>query len=1203
MSDSTQNKLIRLTSSGIFEKIVNATIRIDVLKSSVLVELGVNADGKTQRGPVDAIAFLIEECPPRIVIVQHTVTEMRYLRQKWMQDPEAENSGKKRSDETNGDILKAAATLAELRKDMPCAHGHLILATNREPDEALQGEASVFAARNGFGTITILSGSSIAHVLDHTPAGQSVRRQWFGQPEDQLSWELLRELGKTTMETGRPGDDPSLRVETETTRMIASVERPITFLTGRSGSGKSVAAHEWLTSALNNQDVACLILRVSTVERALTLDAAIDFELRELHPTLHLRTSALDLCTGGRRLNIVVEDIAESAKPHLIVEKLLRWTAASAGDSLEIEGDSERWRLVCPAQLGHFDALSYERKKRVQQYCLDIVPLSEDEAVQLVLNQAKARGLLLNHLEAGAIAKALGCDPLLIGIHDPRTNPDPSTVIGTYMAGRLENYAPLNPAEQARGEEVIFDLGNKMLARRSFAPLYREIVEWFANDRNFDVIQKLLNYGVLASIDRGSAGNRLRFRHDRVRDWLLSECLRRQFNEAEVDSTTLGEPYYAEVLGAAAARGRNPAGISARLLALNPLAVFCAYSEAQTQRDRSSIAMQLAAWLKTGTNRGHDKLGLRLAAQEILSDVDGEEVPELIKLFPEHVPSSDLALFRNGDIGAGVTLAVDGIGTRYPHRDRLIAHFIDKWPSVLDEQLLAQFRRLDLTDMDKGLILDFAGLIGRPELAPGIGHLWEADPDRRDRLAHYIWAAARCYEGNRSAAVLDAALNPLANPGNFECIEIDELRSGFGLHPPTSAIGHLLRRAQDEKLRQCLADILGDVDDPVAIRFCVAVEAKRMEISGDFAFGIRKRWKQRLNNGSRMSATSRSALHTQWLDATVPRRERFLAFDLWVLSSAPDDWSVLAALGSEPDLADAALRARIGLGDKLALPALIDKLRRDKEIRKWWDTSYHLVGPDVLNEIPAMIELQVAVGGSSPEARDWVNLAADLLTRHPSTLAEEIMVKTWSRAGHFDAYIQAALFIGGTRLCKLVDKELRSSADPTAQFRFVGRYFWGGINSHPGATREEQIRNLLHYRHYIDEEDLRGLRNFCERKGWMTIARQLPHTRNSRSWAEEYLVERFEELAALDVVSPWYFDDLARALDQGLDGAVIVNRLRDWVDATSTLGALRAATDVLREVGTRNDLSILETSKFAQDLSERDLIADATFALRRRTLQ
>ncbi|MCQ2003130.1 hypothetical protein [Rhizobium sp. NRK18] len=1205
---TTQQALAGLNDAGLFERIASAVIRIKYPECAELIELGTNVDGKTRKAPVDGITLTYASGSLRVVMVQHTIAAAKELRGKWLHDPSKVKARKSdKASQPAGDVLKANEIAGAERSRNPETSVILFLTTNEEPDQELARDVISFGADHRL-DIRILSRSAIAHVLDHTPEGQSVRRRMLGVVQEMLSWDLLRELGARSVDDYPLSDDKSARVSTRTEISLRARKGPLTLLCGPSGSGKSVAAHDWLRSALDDKTIACLVLRERTLEGARGIDEAIIAELRALYPALESYASLSSILTPGRQLRLVVEDLANANDPLRLLERIVGWLSCKSG--AKGEGAARvGWHLVCPVQNRTIGSVAVERVKTLEPYRLEITPLAPHEATEAVLRRSASQERKLTTAEASSIAELLGHDPLLIGLHDPSEVSDPACVIENYIARKLDQFAAGRPTIRNRVERALVTLTEAILQQRIMSPTLNEIIAWSTPAGYDQITCDLLDFGELVSI-APSGNGRLRFRHDRVRDWLLSDCFRRQFDSGSLIKDVLEEPFYAEWIGAGSARSSDPVANGERLIRLNPLAAFSAYARAASREDMAALHPHLVAWLDSNESQGRANETLRWMVQRTLAEVEADGVLELLSRFPKQNHLSDLARLRNGDLRGALRLCSStGIATRYPERDALILHTAAKREQGFVAAMARLIQDPRITGSAKSSVLCVAGISGREDLGDAIANRWnlEKREERDPFLADYIWAAAHCYGRPSVSKVLDAALDrwtELLNKEDGDALErrtfrMDELRLGFAIRPPAAALDHLLRRAKDPALKNALVWTLGEIDHPRTVLFKIVFEAAVNGRGGFVVNSLHESWGRRIRGGATMSDASRQALLNLWRDPTAQLQERRIGLRLWAISASADELSSLATLETDSDLCDTALRARMERGDLSCVPQLTARLRISMQAFHWWLHAYKVVCPAILEELPDMLRSNASVLVDLERGNGWARVAADLLTRDASSLAERILIDTWPLAGQHGSYVQAALFIGGAPLEALAERTVAEAEDPTQLFRFAGMFFAGIMDGHPGATREDQLRRMLPYRNHLDDFGRRELRMVCDKLGFFTLGKEFDDEYDDRTWRTETLNEQFEKVASERPFS-FRIEELERTLGERLDRRVVLDRLRAWLIESRNLAAAEVAADVLRSIGNVEDVQLLASAPFEYEADCQDLIADTLFAINRR---
>lgn len=1206
---TTQQALASLNDAGLFERIASSVIRIKYPEYSELIELGTNVDGKTRKAPVDGITSILSSGSLHVTMVQHTIAAAKDLRGKWLHDPSTVKP-KKRGKPTQpaGDALKAAEIAASERSRNPDTSIVLFLTTNEEPDQELTRDVANFGVDHGF-DVHILSRAAIAHVLDHTSEGQSVRRRMLGVVQEMLSWDLLRELGARTVEDFPLLDDTSVRVSTQTQIDLLTRRGPLTLLSGASGSGKSVAANEWLRSACDDEGVACVVLRERTLEAARGLDAAIIAELRELYPTLDSSASPLSLLGPHQQLRLVVEDLSYADNPPQLLERILGWLV-SAGEGGNKSTSFAGLHLVCPIQSRTIDSVSIERVNSFEPFKVEVAPFSPSEASEVIRLRSASHSRNITLIEAKSIAKQLGHDPLLIGLYDPDGVRDPLRVIETYVVRKLDQFAAGRSAIRFKAEMALFALTEQMLLQRKMEPALAEITEWLVPSGHDQIICGLLDFGELISVDNVG---RLRFRHDRVRIWLLCDCIRKQLDTDTLARDVLAEPFYAEWIGVGSSLSQKPVANCARLVEQNPLAAFRAFAEAAESEDRVVIRNQLIDWLETERAQSRYSESLRWEAQRTLADVEAKGVAEILNKFPDHGHFADVALLRNGYLGGAIRLcAVGGMGMRYTERDELIAHVVAKHKEGFVAAMSKLIRDPNLKGLEKSAALCVAGISGCEELADAIGDRWKSETTRErvPFLADYIWAVSQCYGPLSARTVLNAALDFWAELledkdtrlKESRTFRMDELRLGFAVRPPVAALPHFLRRANEIDLQNQLAWTLCEVDEPSAILFIIALEAEMHERGKMVIKRIVDHWSRRHRDGVGISDVSRQALLVLWQSSNSKPYERRIGLRLWALSASSDELMVLKSLEDDPILSDSALSARMDKGDLTCVPELVKQCNSSEGSHNWWLQAHKVLCPALLKQLPSMLRLKASDLAEFDKGYAIAKAAADLVTRDASFFGERVLIESWPMLCQYGSCVQAALFVGGERLETMAEHVIAESSAPEELFRLAGMFFEGMIDGHQGATSEDQFKRLLKYREHIDDTTCQGLRHACDKLGFFSLGREFDEEDGIWTWTLENLDERFDQFA-LGRASDFRLEELEKAVGKRLDRKSVLDRLRLWLEGSDNPEALETAADILKSIGNVEDVQL-----FMSDFTERKadceaIFSDTIFAIKRKMLR
>ena len=475
MNDSdTRRRLEQIADAGLFEALATAVLREQDARCLRLVHVGVNADGKTVRSPTDAIGYVQEDGLLRMMAVHHTTCRREKLERKWLTDADS-------------DFLKTLIVFKQQRERIPDLRATLILTTNREPPEQLVHR--IYAKGSQVGVeIAIYTGSFIAHFLDVERKGQWLRRKFLGVVQSHLSEELLRELCVKSIATV-PLPDAESWIERDIDRELAThSRRPVRFIVGESGMGKTVACRKRLQHQISEGGFG-LVVTAEALGKSRTLVDAVDTTLRELHPSLAEGEGreAFSLVHENAPLFVVVEGVNRSDHSTHLLEKLASW----ADDRLEANEDCA-WQLLCPVWPRTIATVRESARQLVSESAVGLSCFTELEGIAAV---QRRRTEPLGELDAKSVATALGCDPLLIalqGEHDP--TPDASSTIQSFVDGSLERLAAAEGRYTA-GEyrRTLRTMALELLERRKLEPLFTDVVKWMRDRTNVaEMLRELL---------------------------------------------------------------------------------------------------------------------------------------------------------------------------------------------------------------------------------------------------------------------------------------------------------------------------------------------------------------------------------------------------------------------------------------------------------------------------------------------------------------------------------------------------------------------------------------------------------------------------------------------------------------------------------------------------------------------------------------
>lgn len=1219
LATSTREQLGRIASPDEFERLATAVLRTAAPTYAALLPVGMNPAGRAVRSPVDGIGIHRGRGGRELLLIQHTITARPGLRRKWL-EPET------------GDVAKARRILDAERARRTVRRARLVLASSQDPDERLIRD--VHAAAGADLDVDFWPGSRIADFLDRNPEGQWLRKQLFGVEPERLSRSLLDTIARRGLDDYLPlvpREEVVERLLNDRLLEFARAGRGAGFLIGGSGLGKSTAlralGEQWLTDGGTT-----LLVPHELVEQAAGIEQAIALALRRWAPGLDpaCGSEALALATPDQPLLLIVEDVNRSANPQRLIERLLGWSLPSRPRA-DGNAGGLRWRLLCPVWRSNAGLADTQLRAHVLDNALMVDRFETSEAMSAVERRASAAGVRLTELQCRDLAAALGEDPLLIGLNADWSGQRPGDAIHAYVEAQIADAADASLlASDLR--RALDRLTESLLLCRRLYPDWDEVRGWFDGDGDLLAsLRRLVAQGPVVALD-ATAGDRLSYRHDRVRDRLLTGAMARLIAGGRLPPELWADPFYAELVGGALPQ--LPQAAVAKAMRHNPPAILAALQSPDLGAEHRDALVEAASqWIGSPAFSAASSDYQRHHAMRYLARTDAPFVTALAARFPASFPRLE-ALVRNGDARAGAKLcerSEPGMNDRW--RDRMIAHACAHHPSFVADigRIIADHAVSG--DRLEGA-LNLAGEIGDPALCDALAERWERTDDSALSTG-WLWAGLRCCPpvGHPLADGLCEAWAKLPTRVGKRGDTRDRnprwdiaghsLGSAFRRKPEPSAIAFLLARARDDRrLRHVLSSILREVDRPEAILYMVDLAAhfgRRAEAKGMVNFlsmDLQRSWSPD-QHGRALSRESRAALEPVWRDRRVGPHRRKMAFRVWSRTPERADVAAMASLDRDPVLADAALAARLEAGDRSALPLLRKRIASGSRSNYWW---YQARGVGIAG-LEGEIEHYLVERGLEDQAdgrvTDSDHILAELLMDSRSAFAEELLVRHWDRLKASPDFVQAAFYLATPSTVALARSAVEESSDPAALFEHIDMHWGIKTQGRPGITDLAQLQALEPYYALISEHhygDLRisgffgaanalgalewrkanldplladGRRGYCpaDPKALFASLDEEVETYNRYArrhfgidhWIERREQELWSRRALLDLVAHWAADRASG------DAAVLL-------------------CETLLGFGERSDLALLDRLEPRLQAAANDSIANCTYEVRRRSL-
>jgi len=1064
MTSETRKALASIGSPDLFEALATDVLRAASPLYASLAHVGTNAAGRAVRSPVDGIGVAYAGGSRRLILTHHTITGLKALRAKWL-------------DPIDGDIAKSLRIARAEKGRAAFCQASLVLTTPFEPGEDLIRDAQALAGDAL--QLDIWTGSRLAGFLDHDPEGQWLRSVYFKAEQARLSASKLKAICEESLNSYLPHDDRTLVVSRELDEKLAAFcgnVSGVCFVVGGSGLGKSTAVRRLGDREMERGGYA-LVIRNDTAEVAPSVEQAVAATLRSWSPGLNpsCGRDALALATPEHPILLVIEDINLSANPIQLVERILGW--AVAGDEPGKPTVLRTWRVLAPVWQENV-AVAGKVRDAIAARSFPVDKFERADAMAAIDVRATSAGRTLTRLQLDDLAARLGDDPLLIALNREWREPRAEDAIDSYIEQEVRTAAgaalldlDVRDALEALAEQIVL--------KRRLDPSWAELKDWFGtNPVLLDGLRALLRHGHVIRFNASGAVERLAYRHDRVRDHLLSRAIERLIRRDAFPDDHWSDPYFAGLIGATL--GRLDDAIIAKTGVLNPPALFAALADPRLSDSHLEQILRVAkAWVASDTFKANSTDEQKFHALRYLARTDAPFVRELAQVFPKSFPRLE-AMIRNGDVRAAAAYCItSGPGTQNRWRDQLIDHALKRHPGfVVDLGHLIETVE-GSADLLEGA-LNLAGEIGDPALCESLTQRWNREKaDGSALTGGWLWAAIRC--------CAPAAL-PLADELCRLWAELPDkvrrkdsrdenprwdiagytLPSGFRRKPEPRAIAYLIALTRRERrLQHVLGTILSQVDLPEAVVWSIEQSAKfarrcaRTGMVNLFRIDAERAWDPD-QHGLRLSEASRRAAHRIWRDRRRNAFTRRDAFAIWSQTPTPDEIASLGILEKDPVLADAALRVRLRAGDRTAIPLLKGRIASGKHRLYWWQHARRVGLSDLHDDVERFMEERRADPPKSLHA-DGDYLMSELLMDSRDEFSILTLKTNWEHLKTSPRYVQAALYTADPELVTLARAEIDSSENPEELLKHISMTWGFKTLGRPGVIELEQLKVLEPY--------------------------------------------------------------------------------------------------------------------------------------------
>ena len=1216
----TRKRLSDITDEGLFEHLAAGVLRIAEPVFHGIVETGTNVRGQTIADPADGILYTTAHNDEKLAIIaHHTITRKAALRSKWL-------------DPTDGDVAKAIRLFESASARIGERKRILILTCSIEPDSTLVTDIEAVATDQGL-TIELWPGSRLAHVLDVDPDGQWLRYQSLGMPQQRLSSELLEKIATQIIEDAQPPGDSAEYVRRKLTKELDdrfASNNDLVFIQGRSGTGKSVICYDW-AKRVKDRDGVCLILNEEILAASGSLEEALARVLKAHAPGLSETSfqNAVAEVSGALGVFLWVEDVNRSRAPIDLIRKLFRWTVSSSSrDANKVNSVYPCIKIMCPVWPEHIQAMTRDEREKIDRSSLYVANYSSNEATDAVLRRAQTQSITLTRLQAYEAARTLNFDPLLIGLAADWEKLDPSSIIGVYVDDALARLAGDGRYIKSEYRQCLLLLSAHMLTERVLTPTFDDAIEVMRGNGKEEIFRRLINDGAVISIDDGE---RLRFRHDRVRDFILVEHAVALIRDNAEVSEIVRDPFLAEVIGTAVFSRAASADIEALCNTISPLALFYVYARAV--RVRSDLRSQLFKLCESRLASSEFLTGPKsqvYAIQSVLAQLDGADVRCLLEATGEYSFIQEEGLARNGCVKSAAAFCYyhDPFMTS-PRRDALLSHLRstagENWIREVGRYLI----EFDGSEKLEQGALYLAGEIGEAELIVPLKKRWRAHVAAgRPLTAGILHAAIRCAVG-RDDSFVEEIVRAWANlPEKNDEREYSNPRyhvSNYALggavrrDPSDRIIGYLIRLSQRVPgLKSCLAPILNNADHPDAVKYVARVVAELdRQCEGTDHFNIwgmyfADHWKPTPDRGFRqMSVLSRTALKTEWQDQDSDIWVRRRSFDLWSARLNQEDLKELAS--SPPKgLEDRALSARLRNRDASAKPDLVQMILKEENDQYWLQFAKYVDTHGLEDVIRELFAKRRRFFEKEPEGYFRADdVLRELLGDRDDEFALRTILENWDQVQFKKNYVIALLYLATPESLAAAKAAIKESYEPEKILEFFDSRIGIRTVNRPGIKRREQIEAVLPYFHYLSDLSKWSLWEACNDRGWFewrrahldplfTFPKNRTFARVDEAEDFQWLDERLAEDQHFRIEAHYWAESRIKA---GMSTGELVLRAVRYSNSRRTTDAYRFLCEVIAEHGKRCDCELLNNDWARADKNLQIKKESTEFSVRLRSFE
>lgn len=1009
---------------------------------------------------------------------------------------------------------------------------------------------------------------------------------------NKLSKQLLLKIGEKSLS--------NLNFDTEL--FIERNFKPIhqnTLIVGISGSGKTTYSIAILKRHLALQKPV-LVLNDNTVNQALSIEEAIDIELRRYVNELVPQSGhqALELCSIDEPLIILVEDINRSSDSARLLRKLIDWSDSSAN-----------FILLCPVWHRLIASLSFEEKRKLEaHFKLEYLEnYTEDEANRAIIARATKEQIRVDELSAANIAQQLGYDPLLINLVDLKEFQKDVDVIGKYLRDTSQTIAANNDLMLYEVEDAIAEYGAYLFKNKLIQAEARHLKD-LSNDAR-KAFKTVINNGNLFREAVYRPNSMIIARHDRLNFYVIAKSIT-DYLEDEIFGLT--DPYFAEIIGISCALANLDDDKLYQISIENSLVAFHCYAfSVKTNSSYLHTSINnVKKWLEVPEHQSEQYSSQLYQSLVVLNDILHDSVADILNLYDKnhHNPLFYQISFKQGNLDDGLRwISAHSFDTSVAGQKQVIDYTFNKHAEDLVKHICACLINENINYSTKRHLLRLIGYTENKNFANVVRRAWDAIPNDKKDYRIFFWAAARvCDDDPHSLLepIFDYWENLSDEEDEYHSTEKADfaaygLRWKFKEYIPYNSIEYILEEAKKrDSLNFYILYMLHEVDHPSVLEAQAIRLANSRREGNYFPSSVLDSLRRKSESGKILSIESKQRLLSISESLEGDDFLRKSAFNLWEMSPHHDDLSTLRQIIKDDVRYETALMGRAKRKDFTAIDELIEQISEDPFY--WWQATRYIWHKD----FEKLLEEKVAsINESSDLEIFWI--IDELFEKLEIQKAEFLLIKYWNNLSNHSKFIQIALMIATPKLQELVAKKLENVNNIREFFELIKHTLGIRTNNRKGITRYEQMKGLQPYFKYHNKMYLSSYSEICLKHGWNDISQVLELLINEeryRRFVEIDVSKLIESLKGNSSFVYWWISDRKK---EGWSHQKTVETLFNWFEQHQSEQALEVISKPLSENGKRSDYLRLESVLENMDnLSNKaDVLSKLYFNIYSRSLE